>query len=523
MSVDNTISIGGATENFYNGDFVVTQVLSLTQFSINIGVSTQTPTVSGTLKGYYPGQSAQTGTFTLYDENFGGRPTDTYAGISTVLSVVVNTTTDEITVENLETFNLNIGDYLRIDNEIVRIKSTVGANPVKVFRGVFGTKSSTHITGSVVKRVDILPVELRRTSIIRASGHTFEYIGYGPGNYSTSLPQRQAGQPGLVEQLLGQSFRSNGGVNVYTGMNDRGDFYIGNKRISSNTGKEEVFDTPVPTVTGEDVFVVGTETGVDVVNPLDATISRSLKVEGGTQNNILSEFNGPVVFTEKITSTSDEGIESASLFLQGDTVVSRKYTVGLGTPHQLVTLVMLSITLIQSRVERLDGHIPLRVVGIRSVQSPSTSMVVRCLFDKVGIGTTTIIDGLTVQVGSGSSLFAIDGTGGVGIGTTANGMKLNVEGDIRIGAGFTIYGDGSGITNQDSIWAKGGGNTFVFTKDDVDLKVAIGSSSGVFARSAIIAGTAQTSLYSGKESKFNGVNFDGEHNRHWSSDSHRDV
>ena len=83
-------------------------------------------------------------------------------------------------------------------------------------------------------------------------------------------------------------------------MNDRGDFYIGNKRISSNTGKEEVFDTPVPTVTGEDVFVVGTETGVDIINPLEATISRSLKVEGGTQNNILSEFNGPVVFTEKI-------------------------------------------------------------------------------------------------------------------------------------------------------------------------------------------------------------------------------
>ena len=60
-------------------------------------------------------------------------------------------------------------------------------------------------------------------------------------------------------------------MNVYTGMNDRGDFYIGNKRISSNTGKEEVFDTPVPTVTGEDVFIVGTETGVDVINPIDAT------------------------------------------------------------------------------------------------------------------------------------------------------------------------------------------------------------------------------------------------------------
>ena len=34
----------------------------------------------------------------------------------------------------------------------------------------------------------------------------------------------------------------------------------------------------------------------------------------------------------------------------------------------------------------------------------------------------------------------------------ANGFKLNVEGSVFIGAGYTIYGDGSGITNQDSIW-----------------------------------------------------------------------
>ena len=511
LVADNTICIGGATESFYNRDFAVTQVLSLTQFNVNIGVSTQTPTVSGTLKGYYPGQSAQSGTFTLYDENFGGRATNSYSGISTVLgSAVANTTTDELTIENIDRFNLNIGDYLRIDNEVVRIKSTVGSNPVKVFRGVFGTKSSTHINGSVVRRINILPVELRRTSIIRASGHTFEYIGYGPGNYSTSLPQRQAGQPGLVEQLLGQSFRSNGGVNVYTGMNDRGDFYIGNKRISSNTGKEEVFDTPVPTVTGEDVFVVGTETGVDVINPLDATVSRSLKVEGGTQNNILSEFNGPVVFTEKITSTSDEGIESNSLFLQGDTIISRKYTVGLtqptlaGNPGDVVyNANPVKGGTIGWTYSVESGWYPF---GAISIDEYSSQMI----FDRVGVGTTTITDGLTVQVGSGSSLFAIDGNGGVGIGTTANSFKLNIEGDVRIGAGFTIYGDGSGITNQDSIWAKSAPNANIYVKDDPSLKVSIGASTGDIYAQAHITGTAQTSLYADKESRFNGVaNFDG--------------
>ena len=33
--------------------------------------------------------------------------------------------------------------------------------------------------------------ELRRYSILRASGHTFEYLGFGPGNYSTAFPSTQ--------------------------------------------------------------------------------------------------------------------------------------------------------------------------------------------------------------------------------------------------------------------------------------------------------------------------------------------
>ena len=284
-------------------------------------------------------------------------------------------------------------------------------------------------------------------------------------------------------------------------MNDRGDFYIGNKRISSNTGKEEVFDTPVPTVTGEDVFVVGTETGVDVINPLDATVSRSLKVEGGTQNNILSEFNGPVVFTEKITSTSDDGIESNSLFLQGDKIISRKYTVELGTP----TLAGNPGDVVYNANPTKGGTIGWTYTtesgwypfGSISVDEYSSEMV----FDKVGIATTSPGD-CTLKVGSGSSLVCVDGTGGVGLGTTANGYKLNVEGSVFVGAGYTIYGDGSGITNQDSIWAKQG-TTNIYVKDDVALKVGMGVSSGVYAQ-AHIAGTAQTSLYVGNAAVFDG-------------------
>ena len=51
-------------------------------------------------------------------------------------------------------------------------------------------------------------------------------------------------------------------------MNDSGDFFIGNKKIDSSTGKEEVFDTPVPTITGEDLFASGSASGVDIITPI---------------------------------------------------------------------------------------------------------------------------------------------------------------------------------------------------------------------------------------------------------------
>ena len=36
-----------------------------------------------------------------------------------------------------------------------------------------------------------LYIELRRPSIARSGNHTFEYLGFGPGNYSTGFPLRQ--------------------------------------------------------------------------------------------------------------------------------------------------------------------------------------------------------------------------------------------------------------------------------------------------------------------------------------------
>ena len=74
-----------------------------------------------------------------------------------------------------------------VDDEIIRVKTTTNGgsaptgatNPLFVFRGVLGTRAVSHTTGSVVRKIFINPIELRRHSIIRASGHTFEYVGFG--------------------------------------------------------------------------------------------------------------------------------------------------------------------------------------------------------------------------------------------------------------------------------------------------------------------------------------------------------
>ena len=147
-----------------------------------------------------------------------------------------------------------LGTYVQIDSEILRITTSEisgsGLNEIGVVRGALGSIKSDHLSGSLVRKIKPIPIEFRRPSIIRASGHTFEYIGFGPGNYSTGLPQVQTKTLTEREEFLVQSQERSCGQVVYTGMNNEGDFFIGNKRVSSSTGQEKTFDAPVPTVTG---------------------------------------------------------------------------------------------------------------------------------------------------------------------------------------------------------------------------------------------------------------------------------
>jgi len=336
----------------FTGSFTVVKNSGDQKFEVNLGIGVTNTTNLATghqltddgdvnVMFIMPqGFASNDGSPTIEDESLTGRMVSVYDGVQTFLETAMTKTTTEMRPVGLGLTNqigVKIGDYYQIDDEIVRIKNNPHphsaasdpSNPLTVYRAVLGTRAAAHAVKSVVRKIKPIPVELRRQSINRATGHTFEYLGFGPGNYSTSLPERQDRNLSEAEELIGQSLRKNGGVNYFSGTNDKGILFAGNKKLDPITGKEEIHSTPIRTVTGEDISV---KKGVNIVKATEGEFSSSINVTGGDGNKSISEFKGPVIFNNKVTSTSTKGIEASSLFLQGDATVSRKYTVGISTP-----------------------------------------------------------------------------------------------------------------------------------------------------------------------------------------------
>ena len=505
LNIGNKIAVGGATSSIYNSNFIVKKVNSLTQFESSIGIGTISPATTGTIRIFNLGFVSQGGNVSVENENISGRLIAQYAGITTTLTSAITSSGTLINIPNVTSLNLEIGDYLTLDSEILRVNQTVTGNPVSVFRGIYGTNATSHVAGSVIRRISLRPVELRRNSIIRASGHTFEYLGFGPGNYSTALPSRQDRQISEQEELLSISTKVDGGINFFTGMDDRGAFYVGNKKVNSTTGQEQIFDSPIPTVTGEDLLE-GVSTGFDITNPLEISVSRSIRVEGGTDGTLISEFDGPVIFNNKITSNSSKGIEANSLFLQGDATVSRKYTVGVTQP----VIAGNAGDIVYYDSPNRGGYVGWIYTlendwyrfGNISISETENHMI----FDRVGIATTSAGTD-TFRIGAGSSLFSVNATGGVGIGTTANQYKLNVNGNTNIGGTITasyFSGDGSSLTNL-NVSAAGWTNITGGIYNTSLNNVGIGTSVPRFNLELGAVGSSSTSLHVNGTSTFIGL------------------
>jgi len=511
LKADTKVRFAGFTtaSEIYNGSWVVNEIISATSFSAIVGVGTTVPTATGTPWVFPEGYSSRDGVITENNENLNGRMIIAYDNLTSDLSSqTVSAVSATINITSSQNLDINIGDYLMVNDEIMRVKTTTtgAANEAfDVFRGVLGTKATAHAINSVVRRIRVYPVELRRHSILRASGHTFEYVGFGPGNYSTAFPSVQDRDISRQEELLAQSTRQDGGMNYYTGMNDKGISYNGYKRLSALTGTEEIFDTPVRTITGEDI---GNLASLNVTESSQAAFSRSIKVEGGSDNKITSEFNGPVILSNKLTSTSDKGIEANSFFIQGDQIVSRKLALAGSTP--VLAGNPGDVVYYSDPTEGgYAGWVYTTANDWRRFGSVSLEKDLNIeVYDKVGIGTTNPFD-LTLQVGSGTSLFAAD-SDGVGIGTTANGYKLNVEGGAWVSGIVTAQkfsGDGSELTSL-NVSATGWGNytsgVGSITYNTNQDKVGIGTTQPRFSLEVGNIGASGTSFYVNGDSHFVG-------------------
>jgi hypothetical protein len=235
-------------------------------------------------------------------ENYGTTSNVFYLNERLILSSTITNATTQFAVQLptgltglLKRFPL--GSYIQVDNEIMRITSSTltgsGNNEITVIRGVMGTIAERHLVNSLIRKIKPLAIEFRRPSILRASGHTFEYLGYGPGNYSTGLPQVQSITLTEREEFLAQSQESACGSVLYSGMNNNGDFFNGNTKTISSSGKIVSFDIPNPTVTGQD------PSRLSVIFD-EVVVKERLLVEGGNSNTVLSQFDGPVTFNREL-------------------------------------------------------------------------------------------------------------------------------------------------------------------------------------------------------------------------------
>ena len=281
-----------------------------------------------------------------------------------------------------------LGSYIQIDEEIMKITSSTlsgSGNEISVTRGALATNAVDHDDNSLIRKIKPIATEFRRPSIVRASGHTFEYIGYGPGNYSTGLPQVQVTTLSERQEFLVQSQERSGGVVVYTGMNNSGDVFNGNTKTSASSGQILSYDIPKSTITGED------PNRLSVVFD-EVTIKERLVVEGGNSSTVLSQFNGPVTFSKEVKLNDTTNV-TAQLKVTDQTPSTNPTTGALVVTGGVGIIGSLNVSGIISCSDVTFGNINFAITSDNTIDTSSGDLVLSAITgSKVAINTTTQIN-----------------------------------------------------------------------------------------------------------------------------------
>ena len=162
-----------------------------------------------------------------------------------------------------------------------------------------------------------LYVELRRPSIARSGNHTFEYLGFGPGNYSTGFPARQEIVLTDVQDFYAQAKREDAGIVFYTGLNSNGDLYIGNRKINAITGEETFLERAVLVESEDQSDSIGT-----LVTTFDTAVTfNDIITVNGDGGDKESFFNSPVVINNATSFGVIENLPSLRIVTGEGTAV----------------------------------------------------------------------------------------------------------------------------------------------------------------------------------------------------------
>ena len=407
------------------GDFLVLERTHVTQFTALTNRS-----ISAT-NGYIlkHGLSSNDGVSDAGGESIATRTIPFYSNDTfTLTSAITSGTTISVSGSSAIVNRLTLGSYIQIDNEIMRVTSSGNTVSATVIRGALGTRQENHDTNSLIRKINPIAVEFRRPSILRASGHTFEYLGYGPGNYSTGLPQVQVKALSEREDFLAQSQERSCGVVVYTAMNSNGDVFNGNTKTTASSGEVVSYDIPNPTVTGQDPSKLSAVFD-------EVTIKERLLVEGGSSGQVLSQFDGPVNFNGdlriKALSTFSnsvrltQGTQSTSSNT-GDLIVSG----GVGIGNNL----------------NVGG-----TLGVTGATTLSSTLTVT--------GNTTLTGILTINGGSGGTALRLNNGGDIVLYNAANtglttifcdtNNELRTTGNVYIDGALNVVGDITAFVTSD--------------------------------------------------------------------------
>ena len=287
-------------------------------------------------------------------------------------------------------------------------------------------------------------VEFRRHSILRSGNHTFEYLGFGPGNYSTAFPQTQVETLSANQVRYSQSIKEEAGVAFYSGLNSQGDLYIGNQVINPVTGQ----------ITNEDVAqlnVIGEEnTTIETFSEL--VLTDKLTVIGGASNQLESIFAGPVTFQGLTTFTGQLQSKRISYFNQDGTVIKQT----LLAPELATGLPDFSN--IPWYTTPADGDL---VYNINWTPGKSLGWIYyNQVWKEFGLTDTGQIN---IETFSGNQH--------IGLGTAPNSSyKVNVLGSVRIDG--DLVGTGRGVVGSDKYITKS------YTGNGTQLTFAVTTYSG---------------------------------------------